>query len=416
MVINMKKSFIIGQSGGPTAAINATVAGAISRAVGDAAVSSVYGMKNGVFGLLKGEYYELDGFYKADLREALSTTPSAALGSARHKLKPYTEDESEYITIFENLRRANAGYVLLVGGNDSMDTVDKLSAYAAYKGIDDIKIVGAPKTIDNDLAHIDHTPGYGSAAKYIAVSLSEIRADCDVYHNKSVTVVEIMGRDAGWLTAASALACRTAVGGPDLIYLPERPFDPEAFVADVRRIQEKQPVVLVAVSEGVCTADGKYVAEGYQSGATDVFGHKYLSGTARCLEDMVKQQIGCKTRSVELNVMQRAAAHLLSETDIKESARLGWTAADAAISGQSAVISVLERTCELPYEVEYSVKPVCDVANAVKTVPDEMINQAGNGVTDKFFTYAMPLIAGERYPRYENGLPTYLKLGKTITL
>ncbi|MBQ3140348.1 MAG: 6-phosphofructokinase [Clostridia bacterium] len=412
----MKKKFIIGQSGGPTAAINATVAGAISRAVGDENVEAVYGMKNGVFGMLNGEYYELDAFYKSSLRDALSTTPSAALGSARHKLKPFLEDDSEYKIIFENLRRANIGYVMLVGGNDSMDTVDKLSGYAAHHGIDDIKIVGAPKTIDNDLAHIDHTPGYGSAAKYIATTLSEIRADCDVYHNKSVTIVEIMGRDAGWLTAASALACETAVGGPDLIYLPERAFDPEQFIADIRRIQETQPVVLVAVSEGVRTADGKYVAEGYQSGVTDAFGHKYLAGTARCLEDMVKQSIGCKTRSVELNVMQRAAAHLLSATDIKESNRLGWTAADAAIIGQSGVISVLERTCELPYEVEYSVKPVSGVANAVKTVPDEMINDASNGVTEAFMQYARPLIEGELYPQYENGLPKYLKLSETVKL
>lgn len=412
----MKKNFVIGQSGGPTAAINATVAGAISRAVGDDQVNSVYGMKNGVFGLLNGEYYELDGFYKSALRDALSTTPAAALGSARHKLRPFAEDDSEYRQIFDNLRRADIGYVVLVGGNDSMDTVDKLSAYAAARGIDDVKIVGAPKTIDNDLAGTDHTPGYGSAAKYIAATLNEIRADCDVYHNKSVTVVEIMGRDAGWPTAAAALACETAVGGPDLIYLPERAFDAERFLADVRRIQETQPVVLVAVSEGIRTADGKYVAEGYQSGVTDVFGHRYLSGTARCVADIVKQSIGCKTRAVELNVLQRSAAHLLSATDIRESGRLGWTAADAALTGQTAVISVLERTSDLPYEVVYGVKAVSTVANAVRTIPDEMINADGNGVTEAFLRYARPLIAGEIYPAYENGLPCYLKLGKTVKL
>ncbi len=399
---------LVGQSGGPTAAINATVAGVIEAAL-SAGVEPV-GAQNGILGLLNEKFISLAEFSDPQKRRALSLTPAAALGSARYKLKHWEEDESDYIKAFDVLKKHGFTAFVLIGGNDSMDTVAKLSGYAEAKGITDIKIVGAPKTIDNDLAGMDHTPGYGSAAKYVATTLTEVRMDCDVYDKPSVTLVEIMGRDAGWLTAAASLACDLPGGGPDLIYLPEVAFDENHFVADIRRIQETQPVVLVALSEGIRDANGCYVGAACQSGAVDTFGHKYLAGAARYLESVVKDKIGCKVRSAELNVMQRCAGHLLSKTDIEESAKLGALAAETALNGAGGIISCIERVSDDPYAVTYTTKAVKDIANKVRHVPREMINDAGNGVTSAFKTYAAPLVEGEIWPEYKNGFPVYCKL------
>ena len=291
-----------------------------------------------------------------------------------------------------------------------MDTVAKLSSYAEAKNIRDVQTVGAPKTIDNDLDGMDHTPGYGSAAKYVATTLTEIRMDCDVYDKPSVTLVEIMGRDAGWLTAAASLACALPGGGPDLVYLPEVAFDEQQFIADIQAIQKKQPVVLVALSEGIRDADGCYAGEACQSGVVDIFGHRYLAGAARYLETLVKNEIGCKVRSAELNVMQRCAGHLVSRTDIEESIKLGALAAETALKGRGGIISCIERQSDAPYTVSYTVKPVADVANLVRPVPREMINDAGNGMTPAFTAYASPLVEGELWPVYEKGFPIYCKL------
>lgn len=402
------KKILIGQSGGPTAAINATVAGAVEAAL--AAGVQPLGAKHGILGLLKEDFISLDAFSDPDKRRALSLTPAAALGSARYKLRHWKEDETDYIKAFDVLKKHDIAAFVLIGGNDSMDTVAKLSAYAEAKNIQNVKIVGAPKTIDNDLDGMDHTPGYGSAAKYVATTLTEIRMDCDVYDKPSVTLVEIMGRDAGWLTAAASLACALPGGGPDLVYLPEVAFDEKQFIADVQAIQKTQPVVLVALSEGIRDANGCYAGESCQSGVVDIFGHRYLAGAARYLETLVKNEIGCKVRSAELNVMQRCAGHLVSRTDIEESIKLGALAAETALKGRGGIISCIERIADKPYTVSYTVKPVADVANLVRPVPREMINAAGNGMTPAFAAYASPLLEGELWPVYENGLPVYCKL------
>ena len=288
-----------------------------------------------------------------------------------------------------------------------MDTVAKLSAYTA-KNDYEMRIIGVPKTIDNDLVVTDHTPGFGSAAKYIAVTLQEIIRDCAVYTTPAVTIVEIMGRDAGWLTAASAIG--RAVNGiaPDLVYLPERAFDMDKFFCDVKACLDRHPNVVVAVSEGVRFADGRYVGEGTQSGVADAFGHKYLSGTGKALELAVKEKFGCKVRSVELNICQRAAAHLQSKTDIDESVRVGKGAVDAAVSGVTREMMTIDRISDAPYRSEIGHSDVSKIANLIKSVYPEFINERGNGVTDACCEYLLPLIAGENYPEYINGMPDYI--------
>lgn len=402
---------IVGQSGGPTAAINATLAGVIKGALECDAIDRIYGMRNGIEGMLAERMIDLGERFgdESELR-ALIHTPAAALGSCRKKLpspdseKP--EDVAFFEKVFEIFAKYSIRYFFYIGGNDSMDTVTKLARYAERKDYE-VRIVGVPKTIDNDLILTDHTPGYGSAAKYVATTLSEIIRDCAVYTVKAVTVVEIMGRDAGWLTAASGVGREV----PDLIYLPERAFSMEDFFASVEKAFERHPNVVVAVSEGIRFADGRYVGEGTQSGSTDVFGHKYLAGTAKALELAVKERFGCKVRSIELNLPQRCAAHLASKTDLDESVTIGAAAVRAASEdGADGDMMYFERLSNSPYSVKVKHRRVANIANAVRRVPDEYINAEGDHVTDACRAYILPLIAGEAYPEYENGLPKYIVL------
>ncbi|MBE6632202.1 MAG: 6-phosphofructokinase [Ruminococcaceae bacterium] len=398
---------IVGQSGGPTAAINATLAGVIKGAFDNDCIETIYGAFNGIEGILAERICNLNEIVKSeeDITK-LAHTPAAALGSCRLKL-PKKEDpkyEETFEKLFDIFKKYNIRYFFYIGGNDSMDTVAKLSAYAASNAYE-MSIMGVPKTIDNDVMGTSHTPGYGSAAKYIATSMQEIIRDCGVYTVKAVTIVEIMGRDAGWLTAAAALPRKICGVAPDLIYLPERDFSYDEFFEDVAKALEKHPNVVVAVSEGLRCADGTYVGEGTQSGAVDVFGHKYLSGTGKALEIAVKEKLGCKVRSVELNILQRCASHIASKTDIEESLMVGHAAVDTAANGVSGKMMCFART--EPYSCKAVYEDIEKIANKVRHVPDEFINERGNNVTDECVDYILPLINGEVYPEYKDGLPVH---------
>lgn len=409
---------IVGQSGGPTAAINATLAGVICGAMNEiaagGAIGRLYGMKNGVDGLLREDIVELDRLFALDATggcealDRLTLTPAAALGSCRRKLPaPGAADEAAVMDkLFDIFKKYDIRYFFYIGGNDSMDTVAKVSAYAEGRGYP-IRVMGVPKTIDNDLVGTDHTPGFGSAAKYIAVTMQEILRDTAVYTVPAVTIVEIMGRDAGWLTAASALG-RTVNGqAPDLVYLPERAFDMTAFFADLREVMTRKPNVVVAVSEGLECADGSLVGAGTQSGAVDAFGHRYLAGTAKALELAVKSELGCKVRSIELNLPQRCAAHLVSAQDIEESLAVGEGAVRTAVAGISRRMMTINRVSSAPYAFEIGHEDIFKIANQTRTVPVEFINERGNNVTDDCLTYLLPLIRGERYPVYRDGIPCH---------
>lgn len=403
------KNVVVAQSGGPTAAINATALGVILEALKSDKVEKVYAGINGIKGIIEGRLVDLtERLSEKEEQILLETTPAAAFGSCRKKLKSFEENDEDYKKIVEVFRKFNIGYFVYIGGNDSMDTVLKLSQYFAKEGIDDIKVMGAPKTVDNDLPETDHTPGFGSAAKYIATTFAELGRDCNVYDIPAVTVVEVMGRNAGWLTAASCLARDNGCGAPDLIYLPEVAFDVDRFIEDVSEKLKTKNAIIVAVSEGIKTADGKYAAESYQSGAVDVFGHKYLSGTAKFLSDIVKERIGCKTRGVELNLMQRCAAHIASKTDIEESKKLGAAALKFALEGKSGEMSIIVRKGQ--YEVEISSADIALVANREKVIPREWINERGNDVLEPCVSYLKPLIVGETQPIYKNGIPVHFSI------
>ena len=400
---------IVGQSGGPTAAINATLAGVIKGAFDCEAIDTIYGAFNGVEGMLAGTICNLNEVFvnRDDLR-VLCATPAAALGSCRKKL-PKLDDEAgkaTYEALVEFFKAHNIRYFFYIGGNDSMDTVAKLTAYLADKDWE-MRVMGVPKTIDNDLVGTDHTPGFGSAAKYIAATMQEIIRDTAVYTVKAVTIVEIMGRDAGWLTASAALPKRICDVAPDLIYLPERTFDMDKFIADVNAAFEKHPNVVVAVSEGVRFADGRYVGEGTQSGATDAFGHKYLSGTGKVLEQAVRDRIGCKVRSIELNLMQRCASHIASKADLDESQCVGAAAVMAAANGESGKMMCYVRESGDAYRIHVESGDIAQIANKIREVPDEYINAEGNNITEAGIDYILPLIQGEAEQFYENGLPRH---------
>lgn len=405
------KNLLVAQSGGPTAAINATVAGVIATAMSSREVDGIWGAVNGIKGVLEERFVDLrnkiTGTNELDI---LCQTPAAALGSCRFKLKSSEEDSSQLEEIIRIFRKNGIAYFIYAGGNDSMDTVDKLSAYCRENHIDDIMIVGAPKTIDNDLVGTDHCPGFGSAAKYIGTTFAELERDCHVYDTKAVTIVEVMGRNAGWLTAASALARNNGGKGPNLIYLCEPAFSVETFVEDVKNELRDNDSVLVAISEGIKDKNGVYISESVQSGAVDTFGHSYIAGSARVLEDAVRREIGCKVRSIELNLMQRCAAHIASATDIQESRMLGMTACQLALEGKSGLMAAVERISDKPYQVRFTGIPVSQVSNQEKKVPADYINEAGNDVTEKMMDYLKPLIQGEAHVVYENGIPKHLEL------
>ena len=401
---------VVGQSGGPTAAINATLSGVIrgcAAAHGDGKIVKLFGMRNGIEGFLDERLVDLsERFFDEDWLSVLETTPAAALGSCRRRLKAHTQDAETYERLLSLFKKYDIRYFFYIGGNDSMDTVLKLSDYAKDHDYE-LKVVGIPKTIDNDLMATDHTPGFGSAAKFVATTVAEIFRDVNVYTVKAVTIVEIMGRDAGWLTASAALA-GIAGAAPALIYLPERTFDTDEFIEDVKAAMEKNPAVLVCASEGIRFADGEYVGSGGQSGAVDAFGHKYLSGTGKVLESIVKEKIGCKVRSIELSLPQRCAAHVASMTDISESVGVGKSGVELAVAGNTGVMATIDRADSSDYEVSFGMADIKTIANEIKTVPQDYINERGNGLTDKCLDYLKPLIIGETEVRYENGLPKHI--------
>ncbi len=404
----LKGNAVVGQSGGPTSAINATLSGVIRGALGaQDIIGTLYGMRNGIEGFLNENLVDLTKrFADHSELECLELTPAAALGSCRRKLKDPDTDKGTYEKLIEIFKKYDIRYFFYIGGNDSMDTVLKLSGYAE-KCDYELRVIGIPKTIDNDLMATDHTPGFGSAAKYVATTVKEILRDISVYTMKAVTIVEIMGRDAGWLTAGAALPALSG-GGADLIYLPEKTFDLDKFIKDVNEALEKKPAVLVAVSEGVRFADGSYVGEGTQSGAVDVFGHKYLAGTGKVLEQTVKDRIGCKVRSIELSLPQRCAAHIASKSDIDESVMIGKAAVSAAIQGNTGVMMIFVRNDGFDYSVRTEIADISKIANEIRTVPDEYITESENGITEAGLRYLAPLIKGEIMPEYVHGLPKHI--------
>ena len=395
-------SCIFGQSGGPTSVINASAYGVIKTALEAEEITKVYGASHGIVGVLNDELFVMDEEDPDELRYLLHT-PSSELGSCRYKIKDPEVDDTDYKRILEIFKKYNVRYFFYNGGNDSMDTCNKISRY--------MKSVG--KTIDNDLFGTDHCPGFASAAKYIATSCMEINKDARVYDNKMVVIVEIMGRHAGWLAASAALA--TAYGsGPDLIYLPECDFDMDRFLADVDELYKKNGKVFVAVSEGIHYADGSFVSEAKTS-ATDGFGHAQLGGLAAMLAEIVKNHTGAKVRGIELSLLQRCGAHLASATDIEEARMAGQVAVEKAIAGETGYMVAFERQMEDgKYSCAYRLLPLESVANYEKKVPLEWINEQHNGLKEEFISYVLPLIQGEANVPKEDSLPRYARLKKVL--
>ena len=406
----MKGNVIVGQSGGPTAAINSSLAG-VFRTAKARAENHVYGMLHGIQGLLEEKYIDLSEHITNELdAELLKRTPAAYLGSCRYKLPEIHENMALYDKIFEILYKLDIEAFIYIGGNDSMDTIKKLSDYAIIKGHPQ-KFIGCPKTIDNDLALTDHTPGFGSAAKYIGTSVKEIIRDsfCLEYSKGLVTIVEIMGRNAGWLTGAAALAQGEDCQGPDMIYLPELTFDLDDFMARIHKLLETKTSVVVAVSEGIKLADGRYVCElGQSADFVDAFGHKQLTGTASYLANYVAAEVGCKTRAIELSTLQRSASHCSSRVDILEAYQVGGAAVKAADEGDSGKMVVLVRHSDDPYQCGTEVKDVHKIANDERLVPREWVNEEGTYVTEDFVTYVRPLIQGDVSPVMVDGIPRHL--------
>ena len=406
----MKGNVIVGQSGGPTAAINSSLAG-VYRTAKDRGAKKVYGMLHGIQGLMEEKYIDLSEHITNDLDvELLKRTPAAYLGSCRYKLPEIHENREVYEKIFEILDKLDIEAFIYIGGNDSMDTIKKLSDYAIVMGYP-TRFIGCPKTIDNDLALTDHTPGYGSAAKYIGTSVKEIIRDsfCLEYNKGLVTIVEIMGRNAGWLTGAAALAKGEDCMGPDLIYLPELTFDLDNFMERIKELLKRKTSVVVAVSEGIHLEDGRYVCElGANVDFVDAFGHKQLTGTATYLAQYVANEIGCKTRAIELSTLQRSASHCASRVDILEAFQVGGAAVKAADEGDNGKMVVLKRISDDPYQCSTEVKDVHKIANDEKLVPREWVNEDGTYVTDEFIAYVKPLIQGDVSPVMVDGIPRHL--------
>ena len=399
-------NLIVGQSGGPTAVINSSLYGVVSEGLRQSSIGTVYGMVNGIEGFLAGRVLNFEEALPGEELEKLKTTPGAYLGSCRYKL-PESLEDPVYPLLFQKFEELGIGYFFYIGGNDSMDTVSKLSRYAEKSG-STIRILGEPKTIDNDLVLTDHTPGFGSAARYVASTVREIVIDANVYETKSVTIVEIMGRHAGWLTAASALARKHSEDNPLLIYLPETAFDQEAFLAKVEACFEKNPNVIVCVSEGIHDKKGTFICEYDNSVGTDTFGHKMLAGCGKYLENLVRNRLGVKARSVELNVSQRCSASMMSATDQKEAIMAGAFGVRAALKGETGKMISYVRTSNLPYRMTLGLEDVNKICNQEKTVPLEWISEDGSDVTGEFYTYALPLIQGTvEIPLGTDGLPVF---------
>ncbi|MCI6889541.1 MAG: 6-phosphofructokinase [Ruminococcus sp.] len=400
-------NIVVAQSGGPTCAINASLAGVFKRGCKSDKIDKIYGSINGINGIIRQNLVDLSDYIKSEEDiKLLINTPSTALGSCRYKLAECEKDETDYKKIVECLKKYDIGMFFYIGGNDSMDTVMKLSAYFSENNID-IKVIGIPKTIDNDLCGTDHSPGFGSAAKYVAATMQEIIRDSRVYSVKSVTIVEIMGRHAGWLTASSCCLRANGEIAPHLIYLPEVHFSTEKFLEDVKRIQSEHDAVIVAVSEGVRTEDGSFAAEEFQSQKSDAFGHQYLSGIGKCLENIVSKELNCKVRSIELNVMQRCSSHIASLTDLYESEEIGEAAVEAALDGKTGRMMCYNRDSNSPYKMHIGDISVFDTANKEQYFPIEWINSEHNNVTDEALEYFLPLIQGETETKMKNGMPVH---------
>lgn len=404
----VRGNVIVGQSGGPTAVINSSLAG-VYKTAKDRGAKKVIGMLHGIQGLLEERYVDLSQHIKNDLDiELLKRTPSAYLGSCRYKLPEICEDQEIYKKIFSILDKLEVEYFFYIGGNDSMDTIKKLSDYSILNG-SRIRFMGVPKTIDNDLAATDHTPGYGSAAKYIGSITKEVIRDGLVYDQQNVTLLEIMGRNAGWLTGAAALAKCEDCEGPDMIFLPEIPFDVENFMKKVEELHKRKKSVVVAISEGVKMADGRYVCELTDTiDYVDAFGHRQLTGTARYLAEKISREVGCKTRAIEFNSLQRCASHIVSRVDITEAFQVGGAAVKAAFEGETGKMIILKRVSDDPYICVTDIYDVHKVANVEKKVPREWINEAGDYVTEEFVSYIKPLIQAELTPIMVDGLPRHL--------
>lgn len=401
------KNVIVGQSGGPTAVINGSLYGVVSEALTKTDdIEIVYGMINGIEGFLHDEIMEMNPLGSTGELELLKTTPGAYLGSCRFKL-PEDLTDPVYPALFEKFNDKNIGYFFYIGGNDSMDTVSKLSRYAQSIQ-SDIRIIGIPKTIDNDLVETDHTPGFASAAKYVATTVREISIDASVYDNKkSVTIVEIMGRHAGWLTAASALARKFEKDNPVLIYLPEVAFNQNDFIEKVKQSLETTSNLIVCISEGIHDENGTFICEYSNDVGVDTFGHKMLTGSGKYLENLVKEKLGVKVRSVELNVSQRCSSSCLSKTDLDEAICGGAFGVNSALAGETGKMISFKRISSNPYVMECTTTDVNAVCNKEKGVPVHWITKNGSDVSDAFIEYALPLIQGEVEVPMENGLPQF---------
>ncbi len=403
---------IFGQSGGPTSVINASAAGVFTEALKQIGViEKVYGAANGIKGILNEKFYDigLEDPYEIEL---LKTTPSSALGSCRYKLKDASVDDTDYKRIVEVFKKHNIRYFFYNGGNDSMDTCNKISKFM-QKADWECRVMGVPKTIDNDLFGTDHCPGFSSAAKYIATSTMEVYHDARVYDTGMITVVEVMGRNAGWLTAATAISAFKGQG-PDLIYLPEIDFDIDKMLEDVKKIYSKDLKCIIAVSEGVKAADGRYIPELVGEVERDAFGHAQLGGAATILANYLKEKIGCKVRGIEFSLLQRCAAHCGSKRDVEESFLAGQTAVKSAIEGMTDYMVGCSRPETGEYKFEIKLIPLDDVANTERKIPREWINEEGNGLLQPYIDYVLPLIKGESYPPMEDGVPHFAKLKKIL--
>ena len=409
----MKDNCIVAQSGGPTVAINASLAGVIDGVKKSNKFTRVYGAIHGIQGVLDNNFIDLSlmALSKFPLVNTLELSPAMYLGSCRYKLPDFEVDSKPYEIIFDRFEEYQVAAFYYIGGNDSMDTVDKLSKYAKKIG-SDVKIVGIPKTIDNDLCHTDHTPGFGSAAKYVASTMLEIAHDTYIYQIPSVVIVEIMGRDAGWLTAASCLARNDYSPAPHLIYLPEVDFDEDQFIEDIKNVLKTSRCVIVAVSEGIHDKDGNYISA--TSAVADKFGHAQLSGTGKALESLVKDRMDIKVRSIELNVLQRCAAHISSRSRFRYSFALGQAAVKYAAEGMTAVMSTIKRVSNDPYQWIIEPENVSLIANQAKTIPLEWITPEKNDVTPEMEAYLRPLIIGEVSLQYKDGLPMYLPVNHLL--
>lgn len=402
----MNHNLLVGQSGGPTAVINGSLYGVVSEGLANPEIDNVIGMVNGIEGFLADHTIDMAPLKENGELERIRTTPGSYLGSCRYKL-PENLSDPVYPELFQKFTEKEISYFFYIGGNDSMDTVSKLSRYAATVG-SDIRIIGVPKTIDNDLVLTDHTPGYGSAAKYVASTVREIAIDASVYDNKpSVTIVEIMGRHAGWLTAASVLARKFKGDNPVLIYLPEVAFSPDTFIEKVKEKLTKTSNLVVCISEGINDGNGTFVCELASDVGTDTFGHKMLTGSGKYLENLVKEKLGIKVRSVELNVCQRCSSSCLSATDLDEAAASGRFAVSAALDGETGKMINFIRKSDDPYILEFGTADVNEICNKEKAVPEEWITKDGSDIGDEFIAYARPLIQGSVEVPLKDGLPYF---------